>query len=363
MGFADIVLILALSFPQSGKTETNRVEREGNIEALKNYFSSPPAVSVAVVRANNTLAAVPASAVQGNSHVSQANFVTFQGARQGSDFYVRQVLTDADEGEPFGTNTVDAGGCAGTTAWQEGRAGSLRDLSYVASTKLGESDNLSFLAVSNTNKIAQFASIRGNMYSRYLDLGLIDVKRGSFQFSGNTFKVRLNRGSSAEGEFLTNNGQVVAIRFHILGDAPYVVSEFQYSSNDSVPSFLPSKVVQKVYRNGSLVKTNMEFEILRLKLSTEPLAQDHFLPDRFSTNKTSGDGHVMIAGKTIELELTNGILYNQSRGKLLAQVRSSSVAQGSPFRSAVFCSIISLITLCFIVFASRLNKNKQNQKK
>jgi hypothetical protein len=325
-----------------------------NVQAIKAYLSEQSSLAIAVVRFKNG-SSEALSQFGKDKVISQFEHVIFQGARQDDNFYVRQVCDDLEENEPFDTNTVFAVGRSEETVWHAGHAGSQKGPIFIARATLNSKEIKDFfLPQSQTDNVVQLTSSVGGQFIRFLHLGLIDTKAGTFRFDGNKFKVQLNRGREAEGELLVNNGLVDRIKYKITGDSVYVISELSYGS-ENVPDYLPDGVIQKVYNEeGVCMKTNLDFQFLRITLSTNKLDPKYFLPDRFDPSVK--DRSVWVA----QLQLTNGVAYQRINGggrKLSnAPDQLSKNTFSRPF--FYFGLIISGAVLFFLVKRTKNNENK-----
>ena len=328
------------------------VVMDGNVEQLKAFITNCSPIEIAVVRSRN-------SSVSGNwepnkTPLTSPPFLIYQGARREDSFYVRQLLVDNDENAFFDTNTIIAVGRSEAVAWNTAPATVTGDTFYITKTGFHSNEITSFPHGQTTNSIIDSIAVYNIIFNRFLDFGLIDIKCGTFKFDGNEFKVKLKRGAEADGSLLLKNGQIAGIRFHILGDKPYIISEFEYSSNSLVPTFMPTKIIQKVYdASGNLIRTNMEFELLRLKVAAQPLAREYFLPDRFCPTSKP-------AFKLVNFVLTNGTLFQS-----LPHGGSLPVTNSHPTNSSrraaqvlILLGLISGFPALLILYRSQSNKHQ-----
>jgi hypothetical protein len=180
--------------------------------------------------------------------------------------------------------------------------------SFVERTVVSTEDLASFLDPKTTNHVFRFVSAMGQIFFRFLDLGLYDVEPGSYRFDGNRFTVRLNRGGESEGEMLLEQGLVTRIRFQIPGLQKRFVSELEYGGNADVPDFLPTHVVQKVFgAKGDFERISLDFKFLRLEWPTNRLEDAFFSPDRFYESSPT-------RSRVSQLTLSNGLTYQRMGG-------------------------------------------------
>jgi len=320
-----------------------------NREQIKDFLRSPPAIEYLMVKSTNNASWVLS---QGGvmPSVGDPSIIIYQGARQDDSFYLRSGFVPTDENAKLGTNSHFLAGRSGHVVWH---AGSF----FAAKTVLSTEEAQAFPYNRGTNNIVRFATTTALLLNRFLDLGLIDIKPGSYVFDGNKFNVDLNRGGSAQGELIEEQGVVTAIRFHIIGHNKYVVSHFEYGGANEVPSFLPRRVVQNVYgSNGNIVRTSLDFTFLRLRLASGLLPDTHFLPDRFYS---AAHG----SGTTIQMEFTNGTLYRRDGARLVAVPQGKSEMPATSGRAFFYGSLVILTVIpLFVIFrkAAAHNQDKAN---
>lgn len=346
---------------------TARGENADNVDQIKAFLTNCPPIEIAIIKAANDLGKFDPRGVMGNRGkiVPPPKVAIYQGARDEDNFYVRQVFENADAGAPFDSNTLVAVGRSQDIVWNLTKTGSsLQSTSFlhfvITRNSLTDVENRDFRNDTPSNSIAPFSAAVERLFCHFIDLGLYDMKPGSFQFDGNSFRFELNKGNKkAEGNLILEGKKVSGLRYHIIGTDLDSTSNFKYSPNPDIPEYLPSRVVQTSYRsNNATMSTNMDYEFVRLEYAKGPIDRAYFLPDRFAKAPSNASAKIVYT----QLIFSNQTLYaNQDRKHLIAVPDRVPASRSGIVRTFTLCAFTAvLLAPLFVLIIKAAIKRKRS---
>jgi len=328
------VLFLSVGAPANEKSPL--LSPDDLTELFKKTISSPKEVEH-FVGTQKTLREPSSTGAPNQSVVKIYAPRTFEGARSGSNFYLRSRAK--------GTNAI-------AREWNPLVVGRVGINSYqMNQNTLTLTDELP--ESSPTNPISVFAKSFRMIVNQFLNQGLGDVKSGSVVWTNNEFSGVLDSGESIFGGLYLSNGLPSRLEVRrTKNGSPYKVIAYEYPRLPGSLSGFPSRSTISTLSGGKL-HPDCELTLLEVQLASHPMPEDMFNAARLVRT------NILYTN-----EYVNGARYSVQAGGQRKRLRVNQLnASSQPPKNIrkLTVVIVSAAVIGFVLIFLNLALNRQTE--